>query len=109
MPERLAVWVLNVEMKALFPKLKLVNVPGGNNANLAAQSGRFTLLQGNREPPYEEEPSLDLYLVGQPLAPPLKQVTLPVYISFYYVGLCRLYGVLSAKLHESEWRCETGG
>jgi hypothetical protein len=96
MPERLAVWVLNVEMKALFPKLKLVNVPGGNNANLAAQSGRFTLLQGNREPPYEEEPSLDLYLVGQPLAPPLKQVTLPVSEASAALELCRLYGVTGA-------------
>jgi hypothetical protein len=33
-----AVWVLNIEQKALFHELKMVAVPGGNNANLAAQS-----------------------------------------------------------------------
>ena len=54
-PDRLAVWVPDVEKKARFPDLKVVTVPGNNNANLAAQSGRFTLLtqRGVRGKPFE--------------------------------------------------------
>jgi hypothetical protein len=65
--DRLAVWVLNIEQKALFPKLKVVKVPGSNNMNLAAQAGIFTLLeqQGIRGAPFEGETSLDLYLAGR--------------------------------------------
>ncbi len=97
-PNRLAVWVLNVEMKALFSKLRLVNVPGGNNANLAAQSGCFTLLRCNREPPYEEVQSLNGYLTGQSIPPPLVKVTLPVSEASAAQELCRLYGVTGATL-----------
>lgn len=59
--ERLAVWVLDIEKQALFHELKVVTVPGGNNANLAAQSGRFTLLtqKGGRAKPFEGETALD--------------------------------------------------
>ena len=96
--DRLAVWVLNVEMKALFPKLRLVNVPGGNNANLAAQSGCFTLLLCNREPPYEEEQSLDGYMIGQSIPPPLVKVTLPISEASAAQELCRLYAVTGATL-----------
>lgn len=77
---RLAVWVLDVERHALFPELKVITVPGGNNANLAAQSGRFTLLkqQGSRGGPFKGELSLDLYFEAQGLPPPLKKLTLPL-------------------------------
>ena len=55
--ERLAVWILDIEKRALFHELKVVAVPGGNNANLAAQSGRFTLLTqtGGRGTPFKGE------------------------------------------------------
>lgn len=96
--DRLAVWILDIEKKALFPELKLVTVPGGNNANLAAQSGRFTLLtqKGGRGRPFEGEIALDLYLIAQPLPPPLKKVTLPISEAPAALQLCRLYGVTGA-------------
>lgn len=98
--ERLAVWVLNIEQKALFPKLKVVTVPGSNNVNLAAQAGLFTLLEqeGVRGAPFEGEPSLDLYLAGQPLPPPLLKVTLPLTEAPSALKLCTLYGVTGATL-----------
>jgi hypothetical protein len=96
----LAVWVLNIEQKALFPKLKVVKVPGSNNINLAAQAGLFTLLeqQGIRGGPFEGEASLDLYMAGQPLPCPLLKVTLPVTEASAALRLCSLYGVTGATL-----------
>jgi hypothetical protein len=35
--DRLAVWVLDVTRKNLYPRLETIRVPGSNNANLAAQ------------------------------------------------------------------------
>ncbi len=98
--DRLAVPVLNIEQKALFPELKVVKVPGSNNTNLAAQSGRFTLLrqEGVRAAPFEGETSLDLYFAEQPLPPPLKKVTLPVTEAPAALRLCSLYGVTGATL-----------
>jgi hypothetical protein len=98
--DRLVVWVLNIEQKALFPKLKVVKVPGSNNINLAAQGGLFTLLvqDGVRGAPFEGETSLDLYLAGQPLQPPLLKVTLPVTEAAAALKLCSLYGVTGATL-----------
>ena len=96
--ERLAVWILDTEKKALFPELKVVTVPGGNNANLAAQSGRFTLLtqKGGRGRPFEGEIVLDLYLVARPLPLPLKKVTLPISEAPAALKLCYLYGLTGA-------------
>lgn len=96
--DRLAVWILDIEKQALFPELKVVTVPGGNNANLAAQSGRFTLLtqKGGRGKPFEGEIALDLYLVAQTLPLPLKKVTLPINEAPAALKLCYLYGVTGA-------------
>ncbi len=96
--DRLAVWILDIEKKGLFRELKVVTVPGGNNANLAAQSGRFTLLtqKGGRGRPLEGEITLDLYLVAQQLPPPLKKVTLPISEAPAALNLCFLYGVTGA-------------
>ena len=68
--------------------------------NLAAQAGLFTLLeqQGTRGAPFEGETSLDLYLAGQPLAPPLLKVTLPLTEASAALKLCSLYGVTGATL-----------
>jgi FRG domain len=98
--DRLAVWVLDIEQKALFPKLKVVKVPGSNNMNLAAQAGLFTLLeqQGIRGAPFEGGTSLDLYMVGQPLPPPLLKVTLPITEASAALKLCSLHGVTGATL-----------
>ena len=73
--ERLAVWVFNIEKKALFHELKVIFVPGGNNANLAAQSGRFTSLtqKAGRARSFEGEIALDLYFAAQPLPASIKE------------------------------------
>jgi hypothetical protein len=96
--DRLAVWVLDIEKRAHFRELKVVTVPGGNNANLAAQSGRFTLLtqKGGRGRPFEGEIALDLYLIAQPLPLPIKKVTLPISEAPAALKLCSLYGVTGA-------------
>jgi hypothetical protein len=60
--------------------------------------GRNLVTQGKREPPYDEETSLELYLLGQPLAPPLRKVTLPVSEASAVLDSCRLYGVTGAAL-----------
>jgi hypothetical protein len=98
--ERLAVWILDIEKRALFPDLKVVTVPGGNNTNLAAQSGRFTLLtqKGGRGTPFKGEMALDLYFAAQSLPPPLKKVTLPIAEAPAALSLCSLYGVTGATL-----------
>jgi hypothetical protein len=99
-PERLAVWVLNLEQIAHFPKLKVIKVPGSNSMNLAAQAGRFTLLEqdGARGSPFQGEASLDLYLAGQVIPPPLLKVTLPVAEASAALRLCSVYGVTGATL-----------
>ena len=50
-------------------------MPGGNNANLAAQSGRFTLLtqRGGRGRPFEGEIALDLYFIALTAPAPIKE------------------------------------
>jgi hypothetical protein len=101
-PEKLAVWVLNTEHKALFPELKVVKVPGSNNMNLAAQAGQFTLLEqeGYRGQPFSGEKSLDLYLQSK-LPSSLKKVTLPITEASDALKLCSLYGVTGAILFPS--------
>jgi hypothetical protein len=98
--QRLAVWVLDIEKRSLFHELSVVTVPGGNNANLAAQSGRFTLLtqKGGRARPFEGEIALDLYLLKQPPPCPLKKVTLPLSEAPAALKLCNLYGVTGATV-----------
>ena len=98
--ERLAVWILNVELRALFHELKVVTVPSGSNANLAAQAGQFTLLAqiGGRASAFEGEIALDSFFAAQQLPPPLKKVTLPIAEAPDALKLCSLYGLTGATL-----------
>jgi hypothetical protein len=98
--DRLGVWVLNVTWKNLYPQFETVRVPGGNNPNLAAQAGMFTLLrqQGVRGKPFEGDISLDQYFLKQNLPIPLMKVTLPLSKAKAALGLCALYGVTAATL-----------
>jgi len=95
-----AVWVLDIEQRTLFRELKVVTVPGSNNANLAAQSGRFTLLtqKGGRAKRFEGEMALDSYFASQALPAPLKKITLPITEAPAARKLCSLYGVTGATL-----------
>lgn len=99
-PELFAVWVLDIERQALYSNLEVVRVPGSNNANLAAQAGRFTFLkqEGVRAEPFRGEISLDLYLAEHVLPLPLLKVTLPITEAAAALRLCSLYGVNGATL-----------
>jgi FRG domain len=96
---RLAVWVLNIEMKGRFRELEVIRVPGSNSSNLAAQAGVFTLLRqrGQRGRQFEGASDLDDYLVRQPHCP-LKRVTVPVQAAYDVIKLCETYGVTGATL-----------
>jgi len=52
--------------------------------------------KGVRGRPLEGEIALDLYLVAQPLPPPLKKLTLPISEAPAALRLCCLYGVTGA-------------
>jgi hypothetical protein len=100
--KRLAVWVLDVTRRAHLPKLEVIKVPGGNSANVAAQSGLFTLLrqEGGRGEPFTGETALDRYLLGldYPVPRPIMKVTLPVSQAKAALALCALYGVTGSTL-----------
>src|SRR5580704_15357145 len=82
-PDRLAVWVLNITRSFTHStNLETVRVPGGNNPNLAAQAGVFTLLrqEGARGRPFHGETSLDGHFLAQKsrIPIPMLKITLPV-------------------------------
>ena len=98
---RLAVWALNTEnTKFKLKNVEVIPVPGSNNANIAAQSGLFTLLRQE-------------YTMGKPFKGPhclvdyvrscgsddLAKVTLPVREAPKIIDLCERYGVTAATLY----------
>ncbi len=98
----LAVWVFN-NTRAFSPsELEVIRVPSGNNLNLAAQAGVFTLLrqQGHRGKGFEGEIALDkFFLARDPRIPiPLLKVTLHTAHANEALRLCDLYGVTGATL-----------
>jgi hypothetical protein len=97
---RLAVWILDCEQSNHFKELDVLAVPGGSNANLAAQSGRFTLLKqlGGWATPCEGETRLDVYFSEHVLPAPLKKVTLPFAEVGESMRLCGLYGLTGATM-----------
>jgi hypothetical protein len=100
--DRLAVWVLNITYKSSFKELEIIRVPGGNNQNLAAQAGMFTLLRqgGSRGRAFDGEIAVDRYFVNRiPQMPiPLMKVTLPISEAKEALHLCELYGITGATL-----------
>jgi hypothetical protein len=102
-PDRLAVWVLNITRSFTHStNLETVRVPGGNNPNLAAQAGVFTLLrqEGARGRPFHGETSLDGHFLAQKsrIPIPMLKITLPVAEAPAALRLCELYGVTGATL-----------
>ncbi|MGD1095376.1 MAG: FRG domain-containing protein [Bryobacteraceae bacterium] len=98
--QRFAVWALDTGLENLFKKLRVVRVPGHNNANMAAQAGVFTLLlQESAGPrlPLQGTELLDEYL-NQPTCP-LKKVTVPVAEAPAVIHLCEKYGVTGATVY----------
>jgi len=99
-PGRLAIWIVNTEQKSPFREFQEIAVPGGYNANLAAQSGVFTLLKqkGARAKAFEGEMRLDVYYREHPLPAPLNKITLPTSEAPKVLQLCKLYGLTGATL-----------
>lgn len=99
---RFAVWALNIADVTLhrLKNVEIVPVPSGGNANMAAQSGVFTLLRQK-------------YLLGKPFTGPdclddyvvsigtrnLAKVTVPISEARKVLYLCELHGITAAKLY----------
>ncbi len=99
-PERFAVWALATTLIGQFRQLKIVRVPGSNNANLAAQAGLFTLLrQKNRglRFPLEGPTILDEYLASA-LQPTLLKLTVPISEASAVLEKCEKHFITGAML-----------
>lgn len=96
---RLAVWAFNNEDIRL-KSVKVVPIPGSNNANIAAQSGLFTLLtqEYTRGQPFMGPQCLDEYVIScgsQDLA----KITLAASEAPRIIDLCERYGITAATLY----------
>lgn len=97
---RFAVWALNTEhIPFLLPNIRIIRVPGSNNANVAAQAGLFTILRQE-------------YSKGKSFAGPqclaeyiqscgrhdLVKISLPIVEAPKVIDLCERHGVTAAVL-----------
>jgi hypothetical protein len=95
----MAVWILNtMGLAGLYPKIQLIDAPGSTSANLAAQSGLFTLVpekgyrgQALKNRNLEEE----FYTEA---GPRLWKLTLPAKLAGDVLELCALYSISAATL-----------
>lgn len=97
---RLAVWALNTaNIKSTLKNVRIVQVPGSNNVNVAAQRGLFTLLmqEYKRGDCFKEPHCLNHYVVSCN-SHSLAKVTLPVQEAPKIIDLCERYGVTAATL-----------
>ena len=96
--QRLAIWVLNVESIALYPRVKIIHPPGSISHYLAAQSGLFTVHfhEGFRGEPFE---IIDLENEFSALPnTPLMKLTIPVEESSRLLELCAKIGFTAARM-----------
>lgn len=99
--DRLAIWVLNVELINLYKKVKVVNVPHSISANLSAQFGLFTVHPHNgvRGKKFEIN-GLESEFSSLPNTPLLK-MTIPVKESLRLYELCSKVGLTAATIYPS--------
>lgn len=99
--ENLAIWVLNLELINLYPKVKVVRIPGSVTPHLSAQSGLFTIHphNGSRGQPFKVE-GLENEFSILPNSPLLK-ITLPVTESLNLLELCVKVGFTAATIYPS--------
>jgi hypothetical protein len=98
---RLAVWALNTEdIELKLKSVRTIQVPGSNNANVAAQRGLFTLLRQEYAmgQPFKEPHCLDDYVVSCG-SHSLAKITLPILEAPKVIDLCERYGVTAATIY----------
>ena len=97
--QRLAIWVLNTESIALYPKVKMIHPPGSISHHLAAQSGLFTVHfhDGIRGEPFDII-GLESEFSALPKTP-LMRLTIPVKESMRLLELCAKIGFSSARMY----------
>ena len=97
--QRLAIWVLNTESIALYPKVEIIHPPGSISHHLAAQSGLFTVHfhEGIRGEPFDII-GLESEFSTLPNTP-LMRLTIPVKESMRLLELCAKIGFSSAKMY----------
>jgi hypothetical protein len=98
---RLAVWAFDPEdIRMSLKNVRDVPVPGSNNANIAAQSGLFTLLtqEYKQGKPFEGPHCLDDYVVSCGRHD-LAKITLPASEAPKVIDLCARFGITAATLY----------
>lgn len=98
---KLAIWIMNIEMIALHPNIKLHYSPGSTSAHLAAQGGLFTVHPHNgfRRGRFNIVGLEDL--VGDLPEAVLFKLTLPAYESGVLLQLCERAGFSAAHVYPS--------
>lgn len=98
--DRLAIWALNIEPINIYSKhIQLVKAPGAISANLAAQSGLFTVNKqlGVRGQPFTAQPLEKVF--GDLPGTPLLRLTVPVTESVTLHAWCASIGITAATMH----------
>jgi len=95
----LAVWALDTAAPLEDMNIKIVKTPGSNNANVAAQSGLFTLLRQKYKigVPFEGEHCLDDHIRSLE-SDALVKITLPLTEATKIIDLCEKHGITMATL-----------
>lgn len=97
--EQLAIWVLNIELIKLYPKVKILKTPSSITPHLSAQSGLFTVHphNGSRGGEFEVR-GLEEEFSKLPNSPLLK-ITLPIEQSCRLLELCEKAGFTGATIY----------
>ncbi|WHI48957.1 FRG domain-containing protein [Microbulbifer sp. VAAF005] len=99
--DKLALWVLNKEEESLYPKVKIVTIPGSTTPHLSAQSGLFTVH------PHNGSRGKKFNIVGlehefsNVANTPLMKLTVPVKESIRLRHLCAKIGLTGATIYPS--------
>ncbi len=97
--QRLAIWVLNIESIALYPRAKTIHPPGSISHHLAAQAGLFTVHfhEGTRGNSFTIR-GLESEFSALPDTP-LMKLTLPIEESSRLLELCTKIGFSAARMY----------
>jgi hypothetical protein len=99
--EKLGLWVLNTELIALYPRVKVIKIPGSVSPHVSAQSGLFTVHphNGNRGQKF------DIVGLEQEFSilpnTPLIKISIPVKESIRLHELCVKAGFTGATIYPS--------